>query len=373
MRFHPREAAPAPGAAGYTVLDHVRAAVEHLITVVGRGQHGLIRVGDGDWSDGVVWQDETKFDTASTIQHGESVPNTQMALYVLPRLATLIEREDAALATRMRRYAEELEAPARAEFQGEWFARAWLRDREDQPVHLGTGSVDLEAQPWGLLSGLLSAEQEQKVLDRVYGDLDQKSPLGPPLTAGGQVWPGVSQLMTWAYTKREAQRAWQSLVRQSYATKAKTYPEIWFGIWSAPDGTWAKSGQTWTSVATPMTDWPVMNMNPDAMYLFGTLRVAGVEPYGRGLRIQPTGVPAQLTLDTKLLRLATRGGETIGEYRAQNGGELVLTLAAPRGQKVVEVLVAGKRVEVPAGGADQVEAPLAFAAGQKVSFAFRWK
>src|SRR6185503_15013603 len=49
-----------PGAQDTTVLDHARAAVKHLIEVVKVGDHGLIRIGDGDWSDGVVFDNLTR-------------------------------------------------------------------------------------------------------------------------------------------------------------------------------------------------------------------------------------------------------------------------------------------------------------------------
>ncbi len=88
-----------PGARGITVLDHARAAVTHLFEMVGIGEHDLIRIGDGDWSDGVVLEalltnvPEALLSDAldHSINEGESAPNTQMALYVLPLAAALVE------------------------------------------------------------------------------------------------------------------------------------------------------------------------------------------------------------------------------------------------------------------------------------------
>src|SRR5690606_27198017 len=48
--FHPR------GVASGSVLDHVRVAFRHLKDAVGRGPHGLVRISDGDWSDGIVYE-----------------------------------------------------------------------------------------------------------------------------------------------------------------------------------------------------------------------------------------------------------------------------------------------------------------------------
>ncbi len=81
-----------------TVLDHIRCAFFHLKEFVQRGPNGLIRIWDGDWSDGIVWENGAKYDPSKSIKSGESIPNTQMALYALPLMADVIEASDAALA-----------------------------------------------------------------------------------------------------------------------------------------------------------------------------------------------------------------------------------------------------------------------------------
>src|SRR5262249_18538616 len=95
--FYPPDAKP-----DATAWDHVKAAARHLMDVVGTGEHGLIRVGDGDWSDGIVFEAK---DRQLAIAEGESVPNTQMAAYVLPLAADVIEPRDSALAAEVRAYA----------------------------------------------------------------------------------------------------------------------------------------------------------------------------------------------------------------------------------------------------------------------------
>ncbi len=60
-----------PGAQGYSVLDHLRVAFYHLNNSVGlgmnepkkknfpenflTGEHGLLKIGDGDWDDGKMF------------------------------------------------------------------------------------------------------------------------------------------------------------------------------------------------------------------------------------------------------------------------------------------------------------------------------
>src|SRR5205823_3241846 len=84
-----------PSATGWT---HVDGAARHLLDTVGTGPHGLLRVGTGDWSDGIVVEAQ---DRALAIAAGESVPNSQMAIAVLPRAAELVATRDPALAMRL--------------------------------------------------------------------------------------------------------------------------------------------------------------------------------------------------------------------------------------------------------------------------------
>ena len=58
-----------------------------------------IRLQSGDWSDGITLEAP---DHALAVQKGESVPNTQMAVAVFPRIADLVEPRDAALAAELR-------------------------------------------------------------------------------------------------------------------------------------------------------------------------------------------------------------------------------------------------------------------------------
>jgi len=63
---------------------------------------------------------------------------------------------------------------------------------------------------------------------------------------------------------------------------ALAFPEIWYGIWSGPDGlnsTFGDNpGQTWMSEYTPMTDFPIMNNNGPAMTILAALRSGGAPP-----------------------------------------------------------------------------------------------
>ncbi len=360
VQFYPPDKPTRAG--GITVVDHIRFALKHLFDMVGIGESGLIRVRTGDWSDSIVLEtalSDGLFGVAyqNSKAHGESIPNSQMALYVLPLLANLMAEAAPDITTMLRDgRIERLQAAVEKQWNAKgWYNRAVLRGVSNQPIMIE--SLTLEGQVWGLISG--SAKQnnhESNLIERVEASLDRPSLVGATLLEGGMIWPAVSQLLTWGYTRAgRADLAWRSLNRNTFAMHAEQYPAIWFGIWGGPDGingkTAALPGGTWSSALTPMTDFPIMNANADAMALLGLMRVCGVEPSadGKGLVIRPQVPRKRWVLDTRLIRIEVDGAKIKGEYRAQFGGTINLY-----------VYTAGSDVATTV--------PLAFHAGERVPF-----
>jgi hypothetical protein len=345
-----------PAAQGITVLDHARVAVHHLSTSVRIGAHGLIKIGDGDWSDGVVFETCKAFGGVSALAwfsnskaHGESVPNSQMALYILPITAALLKPYDPEIAHEIARLLDGLEAAVMRQWNGKWFTRAVLRDAENDPVVVDNHQINLEAQPWALISGLSQRNGiETTLIHSIKTLLDDPSPTGATLLEGGMIWAAVSQLLTWGYTRTRPDLAWRSLLKHTFAAHAETFPHSWINLWSGPDGVNSQAtvnpGGTWSSPATPMTDFPVMNMNPHALALLGVLRVCGIEPMGDGLLIEPHVPRQRFELDTALLRLSVTPDEIGGEYRpiiAQ--GTQTLILRAAGGEKRLTLTIDGQK------------------------------
>ncbi|MCA9637994.1 MAG: hypothetical protein KC420_18325, partial [Myxococcales bacterium] len=382
--FYPRGSQPPPSAGDDTILGHVRAAFVHLEESVGLGPNGLVRIHDGDWSDGIVYEDLSPLAIANTIANGESVPNSQMALYALPLLADLIDDADPTLAEAMRDYADALVEPVKATFGSRWFGRAWLRNSINQAYLKGNDLVDdpynanfidLEAQPWGLLADelLLTPAQRELLLDEIEARLDDDSPIGPRMRPDGMVWPAISQLMTWAYARHRPGAAWDALREQLYATHAALWPEQWIGIWAGPDGfnSAGTEGGTWASPVTPMTDFPVANMNPEAMWIFGVVRAIGVEPWARGLKIaRREGGPTQAVIDLRLLRLERSPGRVGGEYRPIVEGTIALAVELPPGAEA-KAWIDGMPVDAPTVD-DAVILELDVKPGEARRFEVRW-
>jgi len=373
------------GAHGTTVLDHVRCAVNHLIHEVRVGDHGLIRIGDGDWSDGVVFEDCVKYGGVDFLAwfensklHGESIPNTQMALYVLPITQAILESRDPEFADALGGFISGLSDALHQQWNGRWYTRALLRDELNNVVVVDTDAINLEAQPWALISrDALEHGTAEALIKSITTQLDFPSKTGAVSTADGLIWPAVSQLLTWGYCRTQPQLAWRSLLRQTLAVHAEVFPETWVGVWSAPDALFAQSskenpGGTWQSAATPMIDFPVMNSNAPAMALTALLRVCGIEPSldGKGLLIDPHVPRDTFTLDTPLLRLDVAPGSISGDYRAIVKGQRTLYVTVPANATRITVRSGERSFEV--APTTQVEVPIEVVANRETHFEVRW-
>ncbi len=376
-----------PGAQATTVLDHVRAAVVHLVNVVGTGEHGLIKIGDGDWSDGVVFETVRRIGGVlfpvwfeNSKAHGESIPNTQMALHILPQTIALLQDHDPELSEQLRQFLNDLEAAVQRQWNGRWYTRAILRDPQNQPVILDNNRINLESQIWALISGAAQHNGGQEALIRsVVTLLDDPSPTGATLMEGEQIWPAISQLLTWGYCRSRPDLAWRSLLRHTFAAHASVFPDIWINTWSGPDAVYCQAsavnpGGTWQSAATPMTDFPVMNNNPHALALLGLLRVCGVEPSNssEGLVINPQVPRERFTLDTALLRLDVSPGCIAGEYRPVASGQRALLIRVPDTATSISARVGGQAVAAEEDHLKHVRLSLELAAGQAVPFEVCW-
>jgi hypothetical protein len=293
----------------------------------------------------------------------------------------------------MRALARSLETPVLKSFGSRWFGRAWVRNSLNMPYLKGndrmfdplfhSNYIDLESQPWGLLADVLALPQRERLIDEIETRLDKDSPIGPRLKQNGQVWPAISQVMTWAYARYRPESAWKSLEEQSYCAHARTFPESWLGIWSGPDGyistleseTGKKDygeieGWTWCSAFTPMTDFPISNMNSDAMWLIGLLRCAGIEPTETGLTLNPCNVIGACVIDFPLMRLDASKSKLVGIYRAHNSGQLDLSIKIPESARP-QIKLNGHFIDCSSLQGNAI-LPLIFEKGDTISFEITW-
>ncbi len=334
--FWPKEAWP-----DATVMDHVTASVRHLFDVVSTGEHGLVRVGTGDWSDGIVF--EAPLDKHDFVaENGESVPNTQMAIAVLPRAAAMIEGHDPALAAEIRGRVQAYRSALPTAWGGDFFGRAYFGDG----VLVRGGEIDLEAQVWSLIGdSFASSNDRDTTLEAILATLDTPSPAGATLREGGQVWPAISALLTEGYAVTQPELAWSHFKRNTLLGHAEAYPDTWFGIWDAPDGmngpTGDRPGGTWFSVVTPMTDYPVQNNNAHAMPLYAALRMAGLRATGRGLVVAPKIPDHDFALKTTLVDVQRSETALRVRYTPRGPAARLVEISPPPGTIITAAFLDG--------------------------------
>ena len=142
-----RYEAPAREGSG-TVLEHCLRAVG-LALDRGCGPHGLLRMGSGDWNDGM------------DAVEGESVWLTWFAALTLDRFGALIGRED------LCRRAAELGRGADASWTGEWYLRGWYAD--GRPLGAPGNrecAMDSLAQSFAVLSGFGDPEKSRRAVKK---------------------------------------------------------------------------------------------------------------------------------------------------------------------------------------------------------------
>lgn len=265
------------------------AACRWIREAVGTGPHGMLRVGSGDWADPISLMVPRR---ASFRRHGESGFNTGMALYVLPRAATLLGDRDPVEAARTRDFAAELDHALAAAWTGRWFLRGW--DGRGHPI--GEEHCFLDGQVWPLIARHGDPCRREALVAGIGRLLDDPSPIGPTILdrphrvrlglladgwdCNGGVWSAIGGLLAWGYAVHDIDRAWATLRKQSFAAHAAAYPNVWYGQWSGPDAynAWFgdRAGETFVQPATPMTEFPVMNSNAHAGPLLGLLRTLGI-------------------------------------------------------------------------------------------------
>lgn len=305
LAFHPSfDAEPA------ALVEHLARQYRHLIDVVGVGVRGHIRMLNADWNDSALTLSPLPRDVM--MNEGESVLNSAMAAWVLPRFAGCLRRVAAAggdssvllaLADDADRRADDWRDLVAGEWNGRWFHRAI-----GPGAVIGADDCWLEVQPWAILCGAATDEQGEQLLATIDATMRDDSPVGCRLrgprpinvpsgrlagegTSGG-IWYSINMTLAWAARELDPDLAWDELDRMTLGAHSKAYPGIWEGTISGPDSyntpessrpgaTWA-----WPSSHVAMQSFPVTNLHAHAQVLLTYLRLLGVEPTADGsLRI----------------------------------------------------------------------------------------
>jgi hypothetical protein len=295
--------------------EHLKLAFHNQEEVIGRGPHGEYITGaTGDWNDF-----STEFDHMT-----ESNLVTAQAAYIYPRLASVAETAgESAFAAELRAAGSRDQAIAAGQFiQGEsvtpgdaglgWFARGYGGGQQ-----LGSGTMYEEPQPWAILDGAATPEQERAVVAAYrrflvgvgapYGpakigaamapcscDPGAKEQNEPELNRStafpGGAWFALDGQMTWALSQLEGvvpeagSYAWDEFTRDTLAAHATAFPNHWNGLITVDDecaSYFAEApsgcGIGLATGAGALNGYDTQIMHQPAYALFDLVKLAGVE------------------------------------------------------------------------------------------------
>ena len=340
------------------VRDHLIKALDHLEYSVKTGPHGLIRAGTGDWNDVLIAFSPNPI---LTNLFGESNLNTAMACLVLPRIASLLKDRMPSFSERLSRMAEGFAQLLPGEWTGQWMRRGYLGNG----AYLGEDQLFLDAQPWALLAGIWNKDQARTLLDHIHTMLVDPSPAGalclyppnpPPFfvpgsDTNGGTWAAVDSWLVWAWSLYDPKKAWECFLKSTLHQHAEAYPDIWYGVWSGPDSFNAfygdRPGETFNWTFTPMTDFPVMNMNRHSGPLLDAIRLAGIDPCGERITIDPVLPFPDFSLRLPLMGIAYLEDRMRGYYNPLQEGTFRFRVRLPHGldPQTVRLILCGVPAE----------------------------
>lgn len=333
-----------PNANGTNVAEKIKQLIEYLFSEkVGFGEHGLIKCNDGDWSDGIslVVKNRRKF-----IKNGESNFNSTFSLYIIPKVLKLLKESDKQFVKSSLDEVKSLKQAILKSYNGKWYYRGW--DGQGNPI--GDQSLYLEHHTWLLIGKVLDNESAYNLIDQIYNIIDKPSLIGqyisyPPQKSylnilpkgwdvNGGIWHAMNALLTWGYSNYDDKKAFNSLIKNSLANRAENYPEIWYGIWSAPDSYIAdyseNAGEAFYHFATPMCDFPIMNMNAHASYLLSIIKISGIEADSSGLIIDPHVIHQEFTFKSPLISLESTLDKFIIRYNITTKLKFKIKIKKPK-------------------------------------------
>ncbi|HUW91051.1 MAG TPA: hypothetical protein VMV43_11120 [Candidatus Nanopelagicaceae bacterium] len=383
----------------------LKRCYRHLVKKTGTGCHGLQRLSNGDWNDGVVLGNIPPEKHKEIKNEGESVLNAAMAIFSLKIYSQMLNFvNESELAEEVLFYSESQREAVRAQWIGKWFRRAWLTE---DLGWVGEDQMWLEPQPWAIIGDALE-DREKMILVQSINELVRKpSKIGARLHSKGiesirnvgqgvnaGIWPSINGTLIWALSLVDGQMGWDEWKKNTLAYHAENFPDVWYGIWSGPD-TYNSDlskypGQTVFDeslitgereaeiadgeehlghVGTAWTDFPVFNLHPHAWPLYDVTRLIGINFTPEGAELKPTLPQKEYKFSSSLIGLEKTGSGYSGWYNPMKEGEWKLTLILSNNEieKIDSVLVNGiecefkvEKNQMVLNGASKVNKPLSW-------------
>jgi hypothetical protein len=325
-----------------TVRELLTRTYARAIGDIGVGKHGLMRLFNGDWNDSIVVNRLTPAQVAEVSQHGESVLNAAMAVYVLDHYARMLDftgRPE--LANDARAKAEAQRQAVRLQWTGRWFRRAWLGEELGWS---GEKQLWLEPQPWAVIGGSATPEQVKTLAAAIEELMRKPTPIGaallsqpdptmhnqPGVGTNGGAFLAINGTLIWALALVDGSMAWDEWKKNSLARHAAVYPDRWYGIWSGPD---AYHSALAKNPGDTEAEFPVMNMHSHAWPLYSAAKLLGLEFHESGINLRPDLPLRQYEFSSPLLGFKKSADGYSGWYAPKMAGHWNIEIVLPRADR----------------------------------------
>lgn len=333
-----------------TVRNLLARCYRHQVEQVGVGEHGVARMLNDDWNDGLLGTFANKaFKEAA--EKGESVLNSAMSAWVFDYYARLLTYAGASTdaIAQVRKNAQNNREAASKQWTGKWLRRAWLGPTLGW---LGESTLWIEPQPWAIVAGVTSPEQSRALIQTMDELLRRNSPIGaaqmsdgpdmlqgevfePGTCVNGGIWPSLNQTLIWALAMVDPAMAWDEWKKNSFARHADAYPDIWYAIWSGTDSynstVHKLAGETVNNKYFHGTDFPVLNLHSHACAMYSTTKLFQLEFTEDGLAISPDVPVESYRFESPLVGVIKKtGGIYEGWYAPSQSGDWTLKIAFPQ-------------------------------------------
>jgi hypothetical protein len=374
-----------------TVRNLLARCYRHQVDQVGVGEHGIVRMLNDDWNDGLLGTFATKaFKEAA--EKGESVLNSAMSAWVFDYYARLLTYagENPDLIAQIRKNARSSREAAGKQWTGKWLRRAWLGPALGW---LGESTLWIEPQPWAIVGGVTTPEQSRQLIQTMDALLRRNSPIGatqlsegpdmlkgevfePGTCVNGGVWPSLNQTLIWALATVDPAMAWDEWKKNSFARHAEAYPDIWYGIWSGTDSynsaMHKEAGESVNNKYFHGTDFPVLNLHSHACALYSTSKLIGLEFNEHGLSVSPDLPVESYRFESPLIGvIKSSDGIYEGWYAPSRSGtwSIKITLPEPTLLRLTKAVVNGVSVNLKRNSDNAIELKGASDSGKPL----RWR
>ncbi|NVM46035.1 MAG: hypothetical protein HWN79_14050 [Candidatus Lokiarchaeota archaeon] len=342
------------------VAEILKRCYRHLVKKTGTGRHGLQRLSNGDWNDGVVIGNISPEKHKEIQKEGESVLNAAMAIFSLKIYSEMLcYLDESELAEEVLKCSESQREAVKAQWMGRWFRRAWLTE---DLGWVGENQMWLEPQPWAIIGDALEDKKKMILVQTINELLRKPSKIGARLHSKGiesirnigqgvnaGIWPSINGTLIWALSLVDGNLGWDEWKKNTLAYHAENFPEVWYGIWSGPD-TYNSDlskypGQTvfdeglingeeeladgeehLAHIGIAWTDFPVFNLHPHAWPLYDLTRLMGINFTSEGVELKPTLPEEEYRFKSSLIGIEKTVNGYSGWYSPKKEGTWKLSI-----------------------------------------------